>query len=286
MKTLHVGNVAGTATQLKKSKDRILMNNTNPFNYPCDYNYQIGGNNKLSSILSFAKTLYRELQSDKIHSHARSIPCCIDLIVSKVVGKEIIIHYHGSDIRNKKQPFIHRLISNTFYVSTPDLLKHVPGATWYPNPFNISKELPDYHKHKPIKILHAPSNKNTKGTSCVINSINKLESEGFDIDFILIEKAPHETVLQHIKDCDIVLDQFIIGWYGVLACEAMDAGKPVLCYIDYENTPMNIKIPIINTTCDDLYDTLKHVILLSEGELKKIGIEGREYLKTIHVRGD
>jgi hypothetical protein len=34
------------------------------------------------------------------------------------------------------------------------------------------------------------------------------------------------------KEADIVIDQMIIGWYGLKSVEALAAGRQVICYID------------------------------------------------------
>jgi hypothetical protein len=52
--------------------------------------------------------------------------------------KEIVVHFHGSDIRGKQLNPIIRFTASRIYVSTPDLLQWAPGATWQPQPIDLS----------------------------------------------------------------------------------------------------------------------------------------------------
>lgn len=283
MRTLHVGNVAGTATNMKYPDDKILINSGNSFNYLCDYHYFIGGKSKFSSFLSCVKTLYRELQYEKIYSHARHVPFSIDLIVSKAMGKDIIIHYHGTDIRNKKHPFIHRMLTNEFYVSTPDLLKYVPDAVWIPNKISLESHIAKCQKHNPIRVLHAPSNRSIKGTQYILDAVNQIKTIGYNIDFKILEKTPHDKVLSEMSRSDIVIDWINSDYniYGVVSIEAMSMGKPVICSINHDYYD---ECPIIKADENNIKDVLLKVINMSNNDLRKIGLDSIEYFNRVHKK--
>ena len=54
-----------------------------------------------------------------------------------LMGAKVVLHYHGTEARNPKQRAIlkklMRMISSYSIVSTPDLLKLVPGSVWLRN---------------------------------------------------------------------------------------------------------------------------------------------------------
>jgi hypothetical protein len=65
----------------------------------------------------------------------------------------------------------------------------------------------------------------------VLDAVKKLQDEGVDFEFTLLEGLTHEKLLAVLADADIVIDQLRIGWYGVLSVEAMALGKAVIAYI-------------------------------------------------------
>ena len=85
--------------------------------------------------------------------------------------------------------------------------------------------------HNPLTFLHCPSNRALKGTEHVIQAAEELQAEGYELSLIILEKMPHACVLEAMKRADVVIDQLLIGWYGMVAIEAWALGKPVICYI-------------------------------------------------------
>lgn len=74
------------------------------------------------------------------------------------------------------------------------------------------------------------SNKAKKGTEYIIKAVNELKNEGYKVNLILIENMPHKKVIEYYKNSDIVIDQLLIGWYGMVSIEGMALGKPVCIY--------------------------------------------------------
>jgi glycosyltransferase involved in cell wall biosynthesis len=148
------------------------------------------------------------------------------------------------------------------------------------------------HKKKinePFKILHAPNHKNIKGTKFLCNAIENLQAKGLNIELNLIEKKPNELILDAIKDCDLVADQFVIGWYAMFAIEAMSLGKPVLCYLreDFLELYQNSgeieagEIPIVNCKLNSIETTIEK-LFYNRDELIKIGSKGIKYVCKYH----
>jgi glycosyltransferase involved in cell wall biosynthesis len=150
-----------------------------------------------------------------------------------------------------------------------------------PSFYNISSD--------PIKIIHAPNHQNIKGSNFLIGAVEELIKEGYQIDFELLEKIPNEKLKEKISNCDILLDQLIVGWYAMTAIEAMAFGKPVLCYLreDLENLFIGeglIKkneIPIIKADTSNIKEVLKNLIE-NRSDLREIGLRSRDYVELHH----
>ena len=85
--------------------------------------------------------------------------------------------------------------------------------------------------HNPLTFLHCPTNRTLKGTEHIIQAAEELQAEGYELSLIILEKMPHECVSEAMSRADVVIDQLLIGWYGMVAIEAWALGKPVICYI-------------------------------------------------------
>ena len=133
-----------------------------------------------------------------------------------------------------------------------------------------------------IVIVHSPSAKVAKGSHYIIAIIEKLKVK-YNIEFRLLHDIPQSSAIEIIKDCDIFIDQIILGSYAGAAIEAMSLGKPTLAYIMpgvfEKGTPKNC--PIVNTNPDTLEDKL--LLLIKDPMLRhKIGVESRQYVEQIH----
>lgn len=290
MRILHIGNVAGIPQELAKEqrklgyKSEVTSFQNHPFNYSNEHCYPVNSKfpyNYIERFIIFLKIFYKY---DIYHFHGGTIlPKGVDSIIWKLLEKRLIIHHHGSELRYKKEEYMYSKCADKIIVSTPDLLEWSPHAIWLPNPIDTQRYLfvkSHLQAHK-LRILHAPSNQSVKGTEYVIQAINKLEQDGYDIDFILLENISHDEVLKQIELSDIIVDQLILGWYGVFSIEAMCIGKPVLCYIKPDLLVSFQDLPILNTTPESVYTNL--IKLIESPELRiKLGIQGRKYVEKTH----
>jgi hypothetical protein len=82
---------------------------------------------------------------------------------------------------------------------------------------------------KPIRILHAPSHPEAKGTHQIRKIIESLRSKGYQIEFIEITGMPNNVVLEELSRCDFVVDQLYSDFpLAGLATEAAFRGKPTV----------------------------------------------------------
>lgn len=79
----------------------------------------------------------------------------------------------------------------------------------------------------PVRIVHAPNHRGTKGTSYLIAAVERLREEGHLIEIDLIERVPHAEALARIDAADIVVEQLHFG-FALTALEAMARGKIVI----------------------------------------------------------
>ncbi len=134
---------------------------------------------------------------------------------------------------------------------------------------------------KKLKILHAPSNPEYKGTQYITAAIDRLKKE-YEFEFKVINNVKAEELYKEIAAADLIIDQMLVGFYGLLSIESMAMGKPVVCYIreDIANhSPA--EMPVINANPDNLYDILKGV-LNDPSALIETGIRSREYAEKYH----
>jgi len=132
-----------------------------------------------------------------------------------------------------------------------------------------------------LKILHAPSNPEYKGTKYITAAIDKLKIE-YDFDFKVINNVKADELYKEIAAADMVIDQMLVGFYGLLSIESMAMGKPVVCYIREDIASGSpAEMPVINANPDNIYDVLKEV-LSDPAKLIEIGIRSREYVEKYH----
>ena len=144
------------------------------------------------------------------------------------------------------------------------------------------------NQDKTFKIFHAPNHKNIKGTQYLVDAVDDLKAQGYDMELILKTKIANNEVIATIHDCDIVADQFIVGWYAMFALEAMSCKKPVLCYLRddlmylYKSTKiLDDEIPIINTNVHNIKEQILWCYN-NKNKLDEISQNSYEFVKKYH----
>jgi glycosyltransferase involved in cell wall biosynthesis len=299
---LHIGNVAGVPLAISQAqrelgiKSDVLSFDSNPFEYKADllfstqlpkyvdYFGHIGTCLKLSERAMIILSI--QAKYDVLHFHGSTVqPFGIDIPFWRLLKKKVIIHHHGSELRSKGEKKLYSYFADNILISTPDLFKWSPYAVWIPNPISLER-LPFVGVEKkdssePLNIVHAPSNRIRKGTKFIVNTINQLKNEGYNINLKIIENVPNSKAILEYKNADIVVDQLLIGWYGVFALECMALGKPVCVHIsDDLETYLNYN-PVVNVSTKNLSYRLR---MLIEDESLRInyGKIGRKFVEHVH----
>lgn len=231
-----------------------------------------------------------------------------DLPILKGLGKKVFMHHWGSDVRqlsiankynkyavvkNRNELEIKKRLEyfgkyiKTCFVADYELYLYVKDfyeqVIYIPQIINLDNYPVSYNNIKSDEfiIVHAPTNKEIKGTKYIISAVEKL-SKIYNIKFILIENISHKQALEIYKEADLIIDQLCIGTYGLLAIEAMALGKPVISYINevyaayYPND-----LPIISANPDNIDKVLTDV-LGDKFMLRKIGINSRQFVEKYH----
>jgi hypothetical protein len=167
-----------------------------------------------------------------------------------------------------------RKYADNILVSTPDLLEIIPEAKYIPVFLNI-KNIPPVKqrdKNERVSILFSPSSHRTKGSEYVhevLNTINKKYIDKVDIVLPGLKLAGDKfyamtryNLLEAFQKVDIIIDQMIIGWYGLKAVEAVYSGCKVVCYIEpkysnyqFENTPiLSANVLTLQSALEDIIE--------------------------------
>lgn len=169
------------------------------------------------------------------------------------------------------------------FVSTLDLLDYVPGAEWLPVVVDTkvwAEGPPILRRERPI-VVHAPSNPVLKGSAPVDLAAEELSSLGL-IDYRRMEGVPVEQFAETLREADIVLDQFALGDYGVLACQALAAGRLVVGHVsDRVRERLPAALPIVQARANEIRDILFSV-LEDRARFQEVAASGVAYARSYH----
>lgn len=247
---------------------------------------------------------------DVFHFHfGRTLvpPHNVDLPLYKLLGKKLVFHYHGCDVRDRahmlathahstctecapafcipsRQKRIRReaaAYASAEIVSTPDLLESAPNALQ----LHVAVCLADYPmtppRPEPKLVLHAPTNKLIKGTPYVERAFAALRPRYPGVEFRTVEKLPWVELRALMAECDVFVDQLHMGWYGMVSAEAMALGKPALAYIRPDFEPRMKDAPVVRTSVETLERDL--AALLDDAPRRRdLGERGRDYVEREH----
>jgi glycosyltransferase involved in cell wall biosynthesis len=321
MRVLHAPeDIAGQASTLAKAqrelgmKADVLIFNQKTSMRPHDINLSLSEKSMVTKyfvlLFNFIKCFSRY---DIFHFHFGEslLPHNLDLPIFKLFGKKTVMHYWGSDIRqsdvainyvyfkipdelhkiyhqkdyNKKRKKIRKIEKyvNLTIVGDYPYLVFSPNSIVLKQALDVSK-IPFVgceNRNGKIKIIHAPTDREKKGTKYVLDAVERLKREKYNIDFILIEKQPNDVVLEICKNADIIVDALLLESHGIFSMESMALGKPVLCRTDEKFLKYYPGLPILRTDPDNLYENLK--LLIENPDLRKeLGEKGRKYVEEMH----
>ena len=242
-----------------------------------------------------------------------------DIRLLKLLGRKIFVTYQGDDARQGEYCRKHFAINfatevdaeyynerreaakrrnvavfdryaDGIYSLNPDLLHVLPARAKF-LPY-ATVDLDDWkyvspRQDGPIRIGHAPTHRAVKGTRHVIAAVERLQREGLDIEFVMIEIEPRGRMREVYASIDILVDQVLAGWYGGLAVECMALGRPVIAYLREEDLKfilpgMAENMAVISATPETLYEVLRTWVTCGREGLRLAGIRSRRFVEKYH----
>jgi glycosyltransferase involved in cell wall biosynthesis len=176
-----------------------------------------------------------------------------------------------------------RAFDGPVFVSTPDQLDYVPRATWLPVVVDTARWQPGppvLERRVPL-VVHAPSTPWLKGTDQVLAHLQPLVDAG-KIELRLVTGMPPAQAAELIRSADVVVDQVLLGLYGVLACEAMSAGRLVLGNVGERlRSRVPADLPVVEVTPTNLAEVLER-FLLDPAAAREVAAQGPAFVERFH----
>lgn len=311
-------NIAGQGGYIAKGqrsfghKSDVLVFEQPAFKYEFTYNIRLKARPKvLRWLYRFYYFVICLLRYDYFHYHfcETILPFYLDLPILKIFRKKIIFHFWGSEIRDcrisgkytefnfkeceevnnngylkflEKKKFFKKYV-HLFIVGDYSLLPYAPFSVAIKQSIDLEKfKYVGARKNRTkLKFVHAPSSRDAKGTKYILQAIERLKSENYDFDFILLENMTNKEVKFQCSNSDIIIDQLMFESYGTFSLENMAIGKPVLCRLDPAFDHYYDNIPIINANPRNIYSVLKN-FFDDPIDLETIGINSRKFVEKVH----
>jgi len=173
------------------------------------------------------------------------------------------------------------------FVSTPDLLLDAPRATWLPvvvDPEAWRAPRPPDLSGRPV-VVHAPSRGPMKGTAHVTAALRPLHEAG-RIDYREVTGVPAAQMPALYTGADVVVDQLVLGLYGVAAVEAMAAGRLVVGHVsdqvrEHVRRATGLDVPVLEATPDTLGSVVGDVLARPEA-YETLAARGPAFVAAVH----
>lgn len=152
---------------------------------------------------------------------------------------------------------------------------------WKPKNKTVSKNK--------IVIAHAPNHRYVKGTEFIIQAIDKLKNDGYNIEFLLLENLKNDLVMEMLRNkVDIFIEKLNYCIYGLSAIEAMALEIPVVSTINHPLiSPLFRRFsylnecPIVDANHENIYDVIKFLID-NEALRLELGKASRKFVEKYH----
>jgi len=253
-----------------------------------------------------------------LHFGTSFLPRRLDVPILSAMGKVIAYHFHGCEVRNRAHMITHhrlatctecdpfcrpaqqkKLLADAVrnadlqFFSTLDLAESVPHGVHLPLAIESDRwiaagrerPLPFLDRRDgvngPVVIAHAPTNRLIKGTDHVVAAVERLKSEFPRLELRLIERRPWAEMPALLAECDILVDQLMMGWYGLLAIEGMAEGRTVVAYLRTDFARTRPDLPVVSAEPATIQDVLRQLIR-DPARRASLGERGPEYVRRHH----
>jgi glycosyltransferase involved in cell wall biosynthesis len=300
--------IARTMRQLGYSASSIALtsrSHSEAGNF-CDFYFGLDSNNRvLRKLFRIGMFFSVPWGYNRLHFQGGQslLPLDLDILLYRGSGRQVFFTFHGSEVRSpqesssenrlpiltssKRQRRVAKRIAslcNKIMVTTPDLLRFVPDACYIPAAIDLKEFSLSSKTTRPqskICVVHAPTRRELKGTRFVIDAIKNLRARGIGIELVLVENLSRTEAIEIYRQADIVIDQLLIGWYGMLAVEAMALNKPTIAYIREDLREYAADLPVVSATPTTIESALEN--LAKDPPLReRLGDAGRDYVERVH----
>lgn len=266
-----------------------------------------GGKQQILEEYNVAARLIPQFDIFHFHYGKSLVRGLYDIEIIKELGKKVIFHFMGTDIRLKSiaeqmSPYVYcknhkenevrqnleqmSSLVDDCIVADYELYEYVKD--YFKNVHIIRQaldltkfEFQECVKNKEILIVHAPTDKKAKGTDYVEKSIEELKGK-YKFNFQLVTNLSYEEAIKIYKKADIIINNPIGVTYGILVIEAMAMGKVVLtniCDNALKHYPEELPVVVVNP--ENLTDKIEK-LLLDYDLRKELGEKGRKYVEKYH----
>ncbi len=237
----------------------------------------------LRDLLASADIFHFHMVIDEHHPLGPLVP------KDYLAGKTIVHHHHGHhDFRSNPKRFQQKYAAlgrRHLLVSTPDLMRMLPGAVWQPNhvAINDPRYMPLADKPAaPVVLAHSPTRKDLKNTDDLIECVQFLHARRVTFEFDLIDDVPNAQCLARKQRAHVCFDH-LQGYYGVSSLESLSMGIPTVAGLNDWNRRNLLKysgataLPWVHASLDTLPHDLRP--LLQDAGLRAcIGQESRAFM--------
>lgn len=211
------------------------------------------------------------------------VPKRLQFPILRATRRKSVMHFLGADIRTRtKQQLDFWRRADVRIVGSYAARRWVPDAEVVPPGIDLSRfqPVPPVERER-VRVVHAPSDREKKGTEHVIAACEQLP-----VELDVVHGVRNVEALERYKQADIVVDQLLRDWHGVFAIESMALGKPVVTSLDAESVrqteqAFGVELPIVRATKDDLVEKLRPLVESFE-ERRRLGAAGRAYVERVH----
>lgn len=243
----------------------------------------------LPLLAARGKTLAVTWQGDDARQHDRSLSI-FDVSIAKALGEDY--YPRGSDHWKRRTIAKFDRYVPLHYALNPDLLHVLPERTRFLpyasfDPASVVPAAPAIDPSRSLVIAHAPSHRGAKGTEHLLAAAERLKAEGAAFNLELIEGLPRSQAMARYRECDVVVDQLLAGWYGGLGVEGMSLGKPIVAYIRQSDlgrleTAFLADLPVVDANPENIYHVLGRLIAMPRAELNALGARSRAFAERWH----
>lgn len=206
---------------------------------------------------------------------------------AKNAGNNCYYEYLSYDWRNleniaKQNAFIADKYADKIFSHKRDQISYITNPQYFFPPIiensKICNSIQKFDNLEKIKILHAPSNPNVKGTPVVRSVIARLKKEGYDFEYIELKGVDNSVVIKELQTSHIVLNQFYLLLPGIFGLEAMANCTAVLMSAESSEFPYVFNDAWIETKDYQLYENLK-MLLDNPKRIKYYAQNGYNYMR-------